>query len=87
VNDYWKLFIWAVLIGGAFAVMWRTGQLARLSLYVAETREELRKCTWPSTEELKGSTVLVLVTILSLGVFTIAVDFVLLNVIRFILQL
>jgi preprotein translocase subunit SecE len=41
---------------------------------VQQTKEELRKCTWPSWDELKGSTVVVAISILILGVFTVAVD-------------
>ena len=58
------LFIWA----------WRGGYLKRFSDYVEQTREELRKCSWPSWDELKGSTVLVFACIIILGGFTVAVD-------------
>ena len=44
-----------------------------------ETREELRKCTWPTWDELKGSTVVVMISILLLGVFTVVVDLVLVH--------
>ena len=87
MNDYTVMLIWTALIGAGFAVLWRTGQLIRLRNYIAETREELKKCTWPSVEELKGSTVLVLVTILGLGMFTVGVDVVLTKVVQFILDL
>jgi len=62
------------VVGAAFGFLWWQGHLKRLSAYVAETREELRKCTWPSWVELKGSTVLVFITILMLGVFTVVID-------------
>ena len=39
-----------------------------------ETREELRKCTWPSWDELRGSTVLVVLSIFLLGAFTYVID-------------
>jgi preprotein translocase SecE subunit len=58
----------------AFGWLWRTGQLLRFTRYVEETQEELRKCTWPSKEELKGSTVVVLFSVILLGVFTMGVD-------------
>jgi preprotein translocase subunit SecE len=64
-----------VIIGGAFAFLWWQGHLKRFANYVQETKEELRKCTWPSVEELKGSTVVVIVSILVLGFFTVVVDF------------
>jgi preprotein translocase subunit SecE len=69
-----NIIIAVVVIGVVFGLLWWQGQLRRLQVYVAETREELRKCTWPSWEELKGSTVLVSLTILAIGVFTVVVD-------------
>jgi preprotein translocase subunit SecE len=63
-----------VLIGGAFGLLWWQGQIQRLAVYVAETREELRKCAWPTWEELKGSTVLIMVMIFLLGTFIVLVD-------------
>jgi preprotein translocase subunit SecE len=71
------LIIWVVVIGALFVYLWRKGHLVQMSQYVAETREELRKCTWPSWEELKGSTVVVMISIFILGLFTMGVDFVL----------
>lgn len=68
------IIIWLVVAAGLFAWAWRAGHLARLTLYVQQTKEELRKCTWPSWDELKGSTVVVAISILILGVFTVAVD-------------
>ena len=62
------------MIGAAFAILWWQGQLKRLAAYVTETREELKKCTWPSWDELKGSTVVVMITIAILGAFTVVVD-------------
>jgi preprotein translocase subunit SecE len=74
VNDSIKILIWVVLIGALFGLLWWQGQIRRLSVYVQETREELRKCSWPTWEELKGSTALVIVSIGLLGAFTVAVD-------------
>ena len=76
-----------MVIGGGFAILWRTGQVARLATYTAETREELRKCTWPSVDELKGNTIMVIVTIALMGFFTVAVDYVLAKAVQFFLQL
>ena len=75
-NELIKLLIWVVVIGVLFGVLWRKGYLLRLSNYFMETREELRKCTWPTVDELKGSTVVVVVTILLLGGYVVGVDFV-----------
>jgi len=74
-NTIW-IIVWVVVVGGVFGWLWKTGQLQRFSNYVALTREELRKCTWPTMEELKGSTVIVAISILLLGGFTVVVDFV-----------
>ncbi len=71
-----RLIVWVVLIGGAFVYAWRTGQLARLANYVSATREEMKRCTWPSWAELKGSTTVVIIAVGLLGVFTVAVDYV-----------
>jgi preprotein translocase subunit SecE len=70
----YSIFIWIAAVAVIFAVLWRKGQLLRLSNYVAETREELKKCTWPTWAELKGSTAVVIVSILLLGGFTVVVD-------------
>jgi preprotein translocase subunit SecE len=82
---YLRLGIWVVVVGALFAFLWRKGYLVRVSTYVAETREELKKCTWPTFEELKGSTVVVMITLALLGAFTVGVDFVVSQLIRFIL--
>ena len=67
--------IWVVVVGATFAFLWRKGYLLRVSSYISETREELKKCTWPSVEELRESTIVVIITIALLGLFTVAVDF------------
>lgn len=76
MNEYLKLGIWVVVGLAVFAFLWHRGYLTRLGVYVGETREELRKCSWPSRDELKGSTLVVIVSVLLLGAFTVAVDFV-----------
>ena len=76
MNDSTKILIWVVIIGVLFGVLWWQGQIRRLAVYFQETREELKKCSWPTLEELKGSTALVIVSIGLLGAFTVAVDFI-----------
>ena len=73
VKEYGYL-IWLAVLAAIFGGLWYTGQLVRLNAYVAETREELKKCTWPSVEELKGSTVVVVVSMALVGIFTVGVD-------------
>jgi len=81
-NPYMGLIIWIVVIGAIFGFLWQRGYLVRIRDYCAETQEELKKCTWPSVDELKGSTIVVMLTIFMLGLFTEGVDWVLSMVIR-----
>ena len=82
MKDYTQIGIWTGVVAVLFAILWFTGNLAKIRTYVLETREELRKCTWPTWEELRGSTVLVMISIFLLGLFTVVIDqilFVLVN--------
>ena len=74
MKDWINIIVWAVVIGGVFGVLWWQGQIQRLALYVAQTREELRKCNWPTAEELKGSTTLIIIMILMLGLYIYVID-------------
>ena len=68
-----------ILLGVAVAVFfwaWQKGYLLSLGNYVDDTKIELRKCTWPTRAELKGSTVVVIVSTGLMAVFTVGVDFV-----------
>ncbi len=84
-KDLVSLGIWVVIVGGAFAYLWRKGHLLSIRNYVSETREELRKCTWPTWDELRGNTVVVTISIVLLGLLTVVLDFVILKFIRAIL--
>ena len=79
------MIIWAAVILAVFAFLWRKGLLLRMKNYVLETREELKKCTWPTWAELKGSTVVVMVTVLMLGLFTVMVDVIIASFIKLII--
>jgi len=74
VNDWTKILIWVVVVGAIFAYLWWQGQVRRLAAYVQETREELKKCSWPTWVELKGSTALIMISIALLAAFTEVVD-------------
>jgi len=76
VKELTPIFIWVAIVGAAFAFLWWQGHITRLRKYWDETSEELKKCTWPTWDELKGSTVVVFITILMLGIFTVVIDFV-----------
>jgi len=69
-----KTLIWVGVIGVIFGILWWQGQLKRFSVYWQQTTEELKKCTWPTWTELKGSTVVVSISILLLGLLTFVVD-------------
>ena len=74
MNDLVIIGIWGAAIGIIFVFLWRKGYLLQLTNYVQQTREELRKCTWPTWDELKGSTVVVTISIGILGGFIVLVD-------------
>jgi preprotein translocase SecE subunit len=83
-SQYGSLIITVVVIGAIFAFMWQKGYLIKIRDYINETQEELKKCSWPSVDELKGSTVVVMLTIFMLGLFTVSMDWILSMVIRLI---
>jgi preprotein translocase subunit SecE len=87
VKEYSAIIIVALAVGAIFVFLWRSGQLARLATYIQETREELKKCTWPTWDELKGSTVVVMISIVLLGGFTVAVDYVILLVVSWMVKI
>ena len=74
MNELTKILIWVAVVGAVFGFLWWRGHLKRLATYVEQTREELKKCTWPTWDELKGSTVIVMISIVILGLFTVVVD-------------
>jgi len=82
--DNLGLYIGIAVVAAIFGFLWSKGYLIKMRNYIAETQDELRKCTWPTMEELKGSTVVVMVTLTLLGLFTVGVDWVLSELIRMI---
>jgi preprotein translocase subunit SecE len=81
-NKNITLVIWAAIIAGVFFYCWRKGYLLQFRNYILETREELKRCTWPTWAELKGSTLVVMITIILLGTFTVSIDFVIAMLVR-----
>jgi preprotein translocase subunit SecE len=63
----------------------RAGYFLKISGYWSEMMEEMRKCTWPTWDELLGSTVLVMVAVGMIGGFTVAVDYICSNIIKIII--
>jgi preprotein translocase subunit SecE len=84
VNDLVKIGIVAAIAGVAFVILWQKGYLIQVRDYVNLTWDELRKCSWPSWQELKGSTVVVTISIIILGGFTIIVDSIFFRVLQLI---
>jgi preprotein translocase subunit SecE len=82
VNVSTYITIGVILV--AFGLLWWSGQLTRLVNYWEATREELRKCTWPTWAELKGSTLVVMISIAILGLFTVLVDLLFSSLVRWI---
>jgi len=74
VNNWTHIAVWAAVVGAVFGYLWWQGQIQRLAVYVQETREELKKCSWPTWEELKGSTALIIIMVFLLGAFVVLVD-------------
>ena len=74
MSGWTNIIVWVVVVGAIFAYLWWQGQIRQLANYVQETREELKKCSWPSWVELKGSTVVIMMSIALLGAFTEVVD-------------
>ena len=74
MSNWITILIWAAVIGIVFGYLWWQGQVRQLAAYVQETREELKKCSWPTWVELKGSTALIMISIALLGAFTEVVD-------------
>ncbi|MFZ1684138.1 MAG: preprotein translocase subunit SecE [Candidatus Zixiibacteriota bacterium] len=56
----------------------------KLQKYLKETAGELRKMTWPTKDELIGSTVVVIVTSLIIAVFIGIVDWALSSLVKMI---
>jgi preprotein translocase subunit SecE len=79
---YIQLLIWAVIIGASFGLLWKFGYLTRFANYVGDTRDELKKCAWPSREELRETTVMVIVTVGILAIFLLVSDWAILRVVR-----
>ena len=59
--------------------------IKRLQAFIVGVEFEMKKVSWPTAEELRGSTVVVLVLSLILVIFLFIVDFGLSRVVTFIL--
>lgn len=59
--------------------------LERIKLFFSETRTELKKVTWPTRQELKESTIVVIVSTFIVTIFIGVVDQIISRVIRLVL--
>lgn len=59
-----------------------TGWSEKLKSFLREVRVEMTKVTWPTWEELKGQTIVVIVAVLLIAAFIGAVDLILSNTIK-----
>ncbi len=57
-----------------------------LKTFLGEVKIELKKCTWPTRQELLGSTMVVVISVLILGVFVGLSDTVLMGLLRAVLR-
>ena len=71
-----QLIIGTIVVAVAFGLLWYFKQLERISSYIGETKEELKRCNWPAWTQLKGSTLLVCICMIVLAAFTATADFV-----------
>jgi preprotein translocase subunit SecE len=62
----------------------KAGVPKRVSRYLREVRQELKKVTWPSKEEVISSTLVVLVTVVFFVLLIGGLDFVFAKLVRFI---
>ena len=80
MNNWIQIVVVAAVIAAVFGYLWWQGQIKRLAGYCQETYVELQKCTWPTWDELKGSTGLIIIMIGLLGGFIVVVDLILAQV-------
>ena len=71
--DVWTIF-WLAAGFAVFVFLWRKGFIASFRKFIAETREQLYKSTWPTADELKQHIVVVMISSVLLGVFTVISD-------------
>jgi len=58
----------------------------RITKFLSEVKSELKKVTWPSRDELKGSTMVVIVLTFLLAFFIGIVDFFISKIITFLIR-
>ena len=75
MKEMLPLIIGIMVLSAVFVLLARAGYFLKISAYLGETMQEMRKCTWPTWDELVGSTAVVVVAVGIIGGFTVGVDF------------
>ncbi|MFH1421339.1 MAG: preprotein translocase subunit SecE [Planctomycetota bacterium] len=66
----------------SFAIYWSCNW-HKSADFLIETEAELRKVSWPSKNELVGSSAIVLVVIILLSLLILGIDYIIANIMRF----
>lgn len=85
MEDWLKILLWVLALGVVFGVLWRKGILDNFRDYLHKTRDELRKCSWPTRAELRVSTSVVFVSVFLLTLFSLIVDSILTSVVTWLI--
>ena len=62
------------------------GRIERARLFLSEVRNELKRVTWPSQKEVYATTIVVILTSVSIGLYLFALDQVLLNAVAWLFR-
>ena len=63
------------------------GWFAKTRAFIAETMDEMAKCTWPETSQLLESTILVIIALAVTSIFVAGVDQILFHIVKGIIKL
>ena len=63
------------------------GWFAKTRAFIAETMDEMAKCTWPEKSQLLESTILVIVALAVTSIFVAGVDQILFHIVKGIIKL
>lgn len=73
------LIVVALGAAAGYGLLWLFFHHARVSEFMIDTETEMRKVSWPAWQELKGSTIAVVVAVALLSLYLLLVDMVLSN--------
>ena len=62
------------------------GRIERARLFLSEVRNELKRVTWPSQNEVYATTVVVILTSVFFGIYLFALDQVLLTAVQWVFR-